>query len=121
MLTALNDVGGTEPHGASLAGRVGRRPPPEETMHSLIELWCTAFPGTFVQSSAIVALASMLGCGGVSVPPSNGAKLGQAAAFAGVAGVAQVAQSVIEQRARNNAPMRRGGVSASPNCDNEGQ
>jgi uncharacterized protein YkwD len=82
--------------------------------------------GSPLVSFAAVALAAVIcaassGCGAANVPPSNSVKLGEALAFAGVAAAAQVAQSVMEQRARNNVPIRHTGVSASPNCDNEGQ
>jgi hypothetical protein len=50
-------------------------------------------------------------------------KLGEALAFAAAAGAAQVAQSVAEQNARNNAPVTHSstGASMSPGCDNDGQ
>lgn len=66
-----------------------------------------------------------MACVGVRAggPQSNSAKLGEALAFAAVAGAAQVAQSAIEQHARNNAPVTHagGGVRATPDCDNQGQ
>ncbi|HEX8791060.1 MAG TPA: CAP domain-containing protein [Polyangiaceae bacterium] len=53
---------------------------------------------------------------------SNGAKMGEALAFAAAAGVAQVAESVAEQNARNNAPVHHAsGLGLSPACDNDGQ
>jgi uncharacterized protein YkwD len=69
--------------------------------------------------AAVVASASS-GCG-AGVAPSNGAKVGEAVAFAAVAGAAQVAQSIAEERARSSAPIARsGGYGLSP-CDNQGQ
>jgi uncharacterized protein YkwD len=48
--------------------------------------------------------------------------MGEALAFAAAAGVAQVAESVAEQNARNNAPVRHAsGLGMSPSCDNDGQ
>jgi uncharacterized protein YkwD len=62
-----------------------------------------------------------VGCG-AGLAQSNGAKMGEALAFAAVAGAAQVAQSVAEQHARNSAPVTHaGGVGVTPQCDNEGQ
>jgi uncharacterized protein YkwD len=54
---------------------------------------------------------------------SNSAKLGQALAFAAVAGAAQVALTAAEQHARNSAPVRRStaGTIVSSECENEGQ
>jgi uncharacterized protein YkwD len=76
----------------------------------------------FVLSLAGVVACASLACG-AGLQQSNGAKLGEALAFAAVAGAAQVAQSAIEQHARNNAPITHagGGVAMSPDCDNEGQ
>ena len=74
---------------------------------------------------AILALASApLACGaGATLNQSNGAKMGEALAFASVAAAAQIVQSAAEQRARNNAPIAHSstGVSVNPQCDNEGQ
>jgi uncharacterized protein YkwD len=71
--------------------------------------------------TCIVLAGAALACG-AGVNPSNGAKLGEALAFAAVAAAAQVAQSAAEQHARNNAPVTHaGGVSVSPECNNEGQ
>ena len=48
--------------------------------------------------------------------------MGEALAFAAVAGAAQVVESAAEQRARNNAPVTHAsGLGVSPQCDNEGQ
>jgi uncharacterized protein YkwD len=67
-----------------------------------------------------IACAS-LACG-AGLGQSNGAKMGEALAFAAVAGAAQVAQSVAEQHARNSAPVTHaGGVGVTPQCNNEGQ
>ena len=69
----------------------------------------------------VAVLASLLGCG-AGVNASNGTKMGEALAFAAIAGAAQVAQSVAEQHARNSAPVTHaGGMGVSPQCDNEGQ
>ena len=71
--------------------------------------------------------ACALACAGAAcVAPgagqSNSAKMGEALAFAAAAGVAQVAESVAEQNARNNAPVAHAsGLGVSPTCDNEGQ
>jgi uncharacterized protein YkwD len=72
-------------------------------------------------------VAGAVACGALAcVAPgagqSNGAKMGEALAFAAVAGAAQVAQSAAEQQARNSAPVTHAGGSAvSPACDNQGQ
>jgi uncharacterized protein YkwD len=70
----------------------------------------------------------VLACAGLACGPglndSNGAKLGEALAFAAAAGAAQVAQAAAEQHARNTAPVAVSsttGVSVSPDCDNDGQ
>ncbi len=49
--------------------------------------------------------------------------MGEALAFAAVAGAAQVAQAAMEQQARNNAPVTHAsmGVNVSPACDNDQQ
>jgi len=54
---------------------------------------------------------------------SNSTKLGEALAFAAVAGATQVALTAAEQRARNGAPVRHStaGTIVSSDCDNEGQ
>ena len=55
-------------------------------------------------------------------PMSNGAKLGEALAFAAAAAAVQAAQTVAEQNARNSAPVTHaGGLGVSPGCDNQGQ
>jgi uncharacterized protein YkwD len=75
----------------------------------------------FAFASAVVLACVSVGCG-AGLNQSNGAKMGEALAFAAVAGAAQVVQSVAEQHARNSAPVTRaGGVGVSPQCDNEGQ
>jgi uncharacterized protein YkwD len=72
-------------------------------------------------------MAGAVACGALAcVPPgagaSNGVKMGEALAFAAAAGAAQVAQSVAEQQARNNAPVTHaGGAAVTPACDNQGQ
>ena len=71
-------------------------------------------------------LAVVLSCGPLAcaagLNASNGTKMGEALAFAAVAGAAQVAQAVAEQHARNSAPIARaGGVGVTPQCNNEGQ
>jgi uncharacterized protein YkwD len=75
----------------------------------------------FAVLSVVAIACASLACG-AGVYPSNGAKLGEALAFATVAAAAQVAQTAAEQHARNNAPIRSStGMRVSPNCDNEGQ
>lgn len=71
---------------------------------------------------AILLAGSAAGCA-PGLGASNGTKLGEALAFAAAAGAAQVAQSAVEQHARNSAPVTHasGGVSVSPDCDNGGQ
>jgi uncharacterized protein YkwD len=62
------------------------------------------------------------GCVAPGAGQSNSAKMGEALAFAAAAGVAQVAESVAEQNARNNAPVTHAsGLGVSSSCDNEGQ
>jgi uncharacterized protein YkwD len=64
-----------------------------------------------------------MGCGaGAGLAQSNSAKMGEALAFAAVAGAAQVVQGVAEQHARNNAPVTHASkVNVSPDCDNQNQ
>jgi hypothetical protein len=73
---------------------------------------------------AVLAASSQLGCA-ASTPPyaaSNATKMTEAAAFAGAAAVAQVVESAMEARARNNAPTSHStGVRVTQQCDNEGQ
>jgi uncharacterized protein YkwD len=73
--------------------------------------------------SSVAALTWVCLACGAAIPTSNSAKMGEALAFAAIAGAAQVAQSAIERNARNNAPVTHagGGVRAAPDCDNEGQ
>jgi uncharacterized protein YkwD len=54
---------------------------------------------------------------------SNGAKLGEALAFAAAAAAAQVVQSEAERHARNSAPVTHSsmGVAVAPGCDNDDQ
>jgi uncharacterized protein YkwD len=54
-------------------------------------------------------------CVAVGPTASNSAKLGEAAAFAGMAAAATAAQTVLAERARNNAPMH----GARSDCDND--
>jgi uncharacterized protein YkwD len=70
----------------------------------------------------LVALLACAGCG-PQLYASNNTKVGEALAFAAVAGAAQVAQAAMEQQARNNAPMTHAsyGFTVSPNCTNDGQ
>ena len=78
----------------------------------------------FASISALGLACASLACGaGASLNQSNGAKMGEALAFASVAAAAQVVQSAAEQRARNSAPITRSstGVSVTPQCDNDGQ
>lgn len=71
-------------------------------------------------SWAIACAASA--CVAPGAGQSNSAKMGEALAFAAAAGVAQVAESVAEQNARNNAPVRHAsGMGLSPACDNDDQ
>ena len=72
--------------------------------------------------SAVALACASLACG-AGMNPSNGAKLGEALAFATVAAAAQVAQSAAEQHARNSAPIARSstGMRLTHDCDNEGQ
>jgi uncharacterized protein YkwD len=73
--------------------------------------------------------AVLLGCGSVAcsgISPytaSNSTKMAQAAGFAGAAAVAQVIESAVEARARNNAPVTHSSTAlrATPQCDNDGQ
>jgi len=75
-----------------------------------------AIIGVFAVASAALA------CVAPGAGQSNSAKMGEALAFAAAAGVAQVAESVAEQNARNNAPVTHAsGLGVSPTCDNEGQ
>jgi hypothetical protein len=74
-------------------------------------------------SVAILSCAG-LACGGVGTfTPSNATKTQAALGFAGAAAVAQVVESAMEARARNNAPVTPSstGFHVSPQCDNEGQ
>jgi uncharacterized protein YkwD len=74
--------------------------------------------------SAVAIACVAIGCGpGAYYPVSNSAKVGQALAFAAVAGALQVAQAAAEQNARNSAPVTHAsmGVAVTPSCDNEGQ
>jgi uncharacterized protein YkwD len=72
---------------------------------------------------ALVLAWAGIACVAPGLNASNGAKLGEALAFAAAAGAVQVAQAAAEQHARNNAPVRHSsaGVGVSPDCDNEGQ
>jgi hypothetical protein len=74
-------------------------------------------------SLALLAVGA-LACGGVGTfTPSNAAKTQAALGFAGAAAVAQVVESAMEARARNNVPVTPSstGLHVSPQCDNEGQ
>ena len=73
--------------------------------------------------TAAMRLASVLACatlGCVPPPQSNGAKMGEALAFAAAAGVAQIAESVAEQNARNNAPVTHATYGVSAQCGDQG-
>jgi uncharacterized protein YkwD len=75
-----------------------------------------------VAIGACAVACSAVACVAPGAGQSNSAKMGEALAFATAAGVAQVAESVAEQNARNNAPVRHtSGLGVSPSCDNEGQ
>src|ERR1019366_8848409 len=70
----------------------------------------------------LASLASVLACGALAcVPPpqSNGAKMGEALAFAAAAGVAQIAESVAEQNARNSAPVTHATYGVSAQCNDQ--
>jgi uncharacterized protein YkwD len=70
-------------------------------------------------SMLYVAAVALVACGAGA---SNGAKMGEALAFAAVAAAAQVAESAAEARARNNTPIAHSStLSVSPRCDNEDQ
>ncbi|MGH7440899.1 MAG: CAP domain-containing protein [Polyangiaceae bacterium] len=74
---------------------------------------------TCATCTASVASFGSAGCGGGS---SDGAKIGQALAFATVAAVAQIAQSEAEARARKAAAAQSSSaVRVTPQCDNEDQ
>lgn len=81
--------------------------------------------GVIAVRVAIGACAFSCACAACVAPgagQSNSAKMGEALAFAAAAGVAQVAESVAEQNARNNAPVRHAsGLGLSTSCDNDGQ
>ena len=75
---------------------------------------------------AVAALLASgpLGCAATTPPyaASNATKMTEAAAFAGAAAVAQVVESAMEARARNNAPTSHSasGLRVTRQCDNEG-
>lgn len=79
-------------------------------------------PLTLLVTLAFGSLASSCAAG-AALNQSNGAKMGEALAFAAAAGAAQVAQSVAEQRARYDSAVTHSstGVSVTPQCDNDGQ
>jgi uncharacterized protein YkwD len=70
----------------------------------------------------VLLACACLACG-AAYPTTNSGKLGEALAFAAVAGAVQVAQSASERHARNSAPVTHAspGVSVSPDCDNDDQ
>lgn len=71
---------------------------------------------------ACVLACAATSCVAPGAGQSNSAKMGEALAFAAAAGVAQVAESVAEQNARNNAPVRHAsGLGLSSSCDNDDQ
>jgi uncharacterized protein YkwD len=75
-----------------------------------------------VAIGACAVACATIACVAPGAGQSNSVKMGEALAFATAAGVAQVAESVAEQNARNNAPVRHAsGLGVSPSCDNEGQ
>jgi uncharacterized protein YkwD len=77
----------------------------------------------FVAILPLMLASAGLACGAGVYPTSNSAKLGEALAFAAVAGAAQIAQSAAERHARNSAPVTHSstGVNVSPVCDNDDQ
>jgi len=76
----------------------------------------------FAPSCPVLLACGCLACG-AAYPTTNSGKLGEALAFAAVAGAVQVAQSAAERHARSSAPVTHGstGVSVSPDCDNDDQ
>jgi uncharacterized protein YkwD len=75
-------------------------------------------------ATAVLAALGQLGCAATTPPyaASNATKMTEAAAFAGAAAVAQVVESAMEARARNNAPTSHStGVRVTQQCDNAGQ
>jgi uncharacterized protein YkwD len=71
--------------------------------------------------SAAVA-CGVIACVAPGMGQSNGAKMGEALAFAAAAGAVQVAESVAEQNARNNAPVTHAsGLAVTQGCDDAGQ
>jgi uncharacterized protein YkwD len=73
--------------------------------------------------AALVAVPCMACGAGAGLHASNSAKMGEALAFAAVAGAAQMVQAAAEQHARNSAPVRHAstGLGVSPGCDNDSQ
>ncbi|HEY8091786.1 MAG TPA: hypothetical protein VIF09_28180, partial [Polyangiaceae bacterium] len=73
--------------------------------------------------AAVLALPCVACGAGASLHQSNSAKMGEALAFAAIAGAAQVVQAAAEQHARNNAPVRHAstGLNVSPGCDDDAQ
>jgi len=74
----------------------------------------------FALLRAVPIAGACIACG-AGMYPSNGAKLGEALAWASVAAAAQIAQSEAERRARNNVSLRTptGALAVSPGCDND--
>jgi len=73
-----------------------------------------------VSAGATVAAWACVACS-AGINQSNGSKLGEALAFAAVAGAAQLGLSAAEQQARNNAPVTHAsrGLGVAPGCDND--
>jgi len=69
----------------------------------------------------VLALGGACAACAAAIPQSNGAKLGEALAFAAAAGAMQVAQAAMEQHARSTAPVAHSGLAVSPHCDNDDQ
>lgn len=75
-----------------------------------------------IRALCILGLASACtACVSAAAPVSNGAKLGEALAFAAAAGAMQVAQAAMEQQARNSAPVGHSSLGLSAQCDNDDQ
>jgi uncharacterized protein YkwD len=73
-----------------------------------------------VSAGATVGAWACVSCS-AGINQSNGSKLGEALAFAAIAGATQVALSAAEQQARNNAPVTHAskGLGVAHGCDND--
>jgi len=77
--------------------------------------------GVLFRASFVVGAGSICTACAAAIPQTGSAKLGEALAFAAAAGALQLAQAAQEQHARNTAPIRRSGLAASAQCDNDDQ